>query len=333
MDDDLEVLNGAAGWLADGAVVALATVMRTWGSAPRAVGAHMAVHADGSFIGSVSGGCVESAVIAKAQELLAKDGPLERLSFGISDETAWSVGLACGGTIEIVVCRADQTAIAGVVEAVKAGRSVALVSDLASGHQAAIAVDGGPGEARFDEADMETLRQLANSDASGFLSDEIFARCYGPPWSLLIIGAVHIAEALAWLGSRGGFAVTLIDPRRAFLRDDLFGAARLLCEWPEPDVLKPLINSRTAVVALTHDPKIDDPALSVALPGKAFYVGALGSTKTAQRRRARLLEAGVPEAAMNRLSAPIGLDIGARTPFEIAVSVYAEIVAVRRGKR
>lgn len=333
MDDDIEVLNGTAGWLAAGAAVALATVMRTWGSAPRAVGAHMAVHEDGSFIGSVSGGCVESAVIAKAVELLAGDGRIERLSFGISDETAWSVGLACGGTIEIVVCRADRAAIDGVVEAVKAGRSVALVSDLASGHQAAIVVDGGPGDARFDDADMEALRQLANTDSSGFLSDEIFARCYGPPWSLLIVGAVHIAEALVFLGSRGGFTVTLIDPRRAFLREDLFGPARLLCEWPEADVLEPLINSRTAVVALTHDPKIDDPALSTALPGKAFYVGALGSTKTAQRRRARLLEAGVPEAAMNRLSAPIGLDIGARTPFEIAVSVYAEIVAVRRGKR
>ena len=333
MDDDMEVLNGAAGWLAGGAPVALATVIRTWGSAPRGVGAHMAVHADGSFIGSVSGGCVETAVIAKARELLAADSQVERLSFGISDETAWSVGLACGGTIEVVVCRADRTAIDGVLETVRAGQAVALATDLGSGHQLAVAVDGGPGRPTFDDTDMATLRQLADSDSSGFLSDDIFARCYGPPWSLLIVGAVHIAEALAWLGSRGGFAVTVIDPRRDFLREDLFGPAGLLCEWPEPGIIEPLINGRTAVVALSHDPKIDDPALSVALPGKAFYVGALGSTKTAQRRRARLLEAGLAEAAMDRLSAPIGLDIGARTPFEIAVSVYAEIVAVRRGKK
>lgn len=333
MDDNIEVLSGAAGWLADGAAVALATVMRTWGSAPRAVGAHMAVRADGRFIGSVSGGCVETSVITTALEMLAKGTPLERLSFGVSDETAWSVGLACGGTIEVLVCRADRPAIEAVLAAVKASDAVALVSDLASGHQAAIAVATGAGQTRFDDTDMAALCRLADSDSSGFLSDEIFARCYGPAWSLLIVGAVHIAEALALLASRGGFAVTVIDPRRAFLRADLFGSARLLCEWPEPAILAPLVNTRTAVVALAHDPKIDDPALAFSLPGKAFYVGALGSTKTAQRRRARLLEGGLAEAAMDRLSAPIGLDIGARTPFEIAVSVYAEIVAVRRGKR
>lgn len=314
---DLEaVLVQARAWHAEGRPVALATVVRTWGSSPRPAGSKLAVDDRGGFVGSVSGGCIEGAVITEAIEVMAGGAP-RVLEFGVSDETAWQVGLACGGKVEVYVERVGGAGglavdvLDAVIAAHAARRSVVLATSLdGSGHRVL--------DAARATAEVATVE------------DGVLFEPHLAPLRLIVVGAVHVAHALAAIGAIAGFAVTIVDPRRAWATAARFPDEQLVVAWPDAGVASLAPDARTAIVTLTHDPKLDDPALAVALASPAFYVGCLGSTKTHAARRARLAERGVGEAALDRLHGPVGLRIGAKSPAEIAVSILAEIIATLR---
>lgn len=307
--------------------MALATVTRTWGSAPRRAGSHMAVRADGAFEGSVSGGCVEGAVAQAATEAVSS-GVARMLEFGVTNERAWEVGLACGGSITVRVepVTAEASDVLGrVMEAQREGRPVVLATRLKDGAQALL--EAGASDPAWGGAEID---RCLRSDEALTLEGGIFLRPYNPPPEAVIVGAVHIAQALVPMAERAGFGVTVIDPRTAFATRDRFPGARLLAVWPEDAVEDLRLHSRTAVIALTHDPKIDDPVLKAALAGPAFYIGALGGRRTHQQRRDRLLAEGLSPSDIDRIRGPIGLPIGARTPEEIAVAILAEVVDALR---
>jgi len=309
--DDGEVLGAALDWLKSGKTVALAVVLSTWGSAPRAAGSYMAVADDGGFAGSVSGGCVEAAVISEARAL---DGgaPPVLLSFGVEDETAWHVGLPCGGAIRVVVFRPEGAVLDEIVACLARREPSALVLDLMSGAQA-VAVG--------DDAIARIPRR-----------EGVFVREHEAPWTMIIAGAVHISQVLADMARAVGFAVTVVDPRSAFATPERFAGVTLVCGEPDEVLAGMALDRRTAVVSLTHVPRLDDAALTAAIVSPAFYIGALGSSRTHAKRRQRLGDQGVEASRLDRIAAPVGIDIGAKTPAEIAVSILAEVIAARRGQ-
>ncbi|UWS06598.1 XdhC family protein [Phaeobacter inhibens] len=300
---------------------ALATVVETWGSAPRRTGSQLVVASDGRIEGSVSGGCVEGAVILAAQEAIVS-GRHQIFEFGVSDEDAFAVGLACGGTIRILVepiggTLAEDT-LADLVTARAERRAVAYVVDLDSG-AGHLDADGYTDRKRMDQSGVE---------ADG----KTFVAVHNPPLRLIVVGAVHIAQALVPMARIAGYDPVIIDPRAAFASADRFPGETLTEDWPDEAMAQLAPDARTAVVLLTHDPKIDDPALEVALRSECFYIGALGSTRTHAKRVARMQEAGFDAAAIDRINGPIGLNIGAAGPAEIAVSIIAEMTATLRGR-
>ena len=335
------VVHQALAWRAAGHKVALATVARTWGSSPRPAGSKLAVNAAAEFVGSVSGGCIEGAVIQEALEVMASGAP-RVLAFGVSDETAWEVGLACGGKVEVFVEAVAPEAGHGITRAVleellaarRSKRSVVLVTPLDGGAHRLVAVDPGAPVAGDDDPLGAAIAQVARRDQAEVIDTAGGALLVEPhlaPLRLVIVGAVHAAQPLAEMAGLAGFAVTIVDPRRAFATAARFPGQALVVRWPDVALAELAPDARTAVVTLTHDPKLDDPALVVALGSPAFYVGCLGSKKTHGARRVRLGAQGVGAAALDRLHGPVGLPIGARTPAEIAVSILAEIVAALRG--
>lgn len=332
-DTPSDPLASATAWIGAKRKVALATVTRTWGSAPRPAGSQMAVRDDGAFSGSVSGGCIEGSVIAEAEAALS-DGKARNLKFGVSNEDAWAVGLACGGTIEIhvapVLAAPQQSAIAALKKARDEKRAVALATDLASG-ESRVLYPGEPGSGALQEA----ARLQARRDESGTVDADgksWFLTVFNPPLDLAIIGAVHIAQPLSRIASLADYAVRIIDPRTAFATEERFPGAALSHDWPDEALAKTPLTSRSAVVALTHDPKLDDPALVAALTSPAFYIGALGSRTTHARRLERLTSQGFADSDTARIHGPIGLDIGARSPAEIAVAILGEMTAqLRKG--
>ena len=312
----------ALGWHREGKGAVLATVIETWGSAPRRVGAQLAISGAGEIEGSVSGGCVEGAVIVEALEALEERGARE-LEFGVSDGDAFAVGLACGGTIRVLV------------EPVGSVLPEALLADLCAARAArapvAYVVDLDTGARRLERDGFETRFRM---DRSGFEEgSRTFVAIHNPPLRLIIVGAVHIAQALVPMARIAGYDPAIIDPREAFASDARFPGERLLHDWPDEAVATLGLDARTALVLLTHDPKLDDPALEAGLKADCFYIGALGSTRTHAKRVDRLTAAGFSDAEIGRIHAPVGLDIGAAGPAEIAVSVLAEMTAVLRGKR
>ncbi|CAB1368402.1 XdhC family protein [Denitratisoma oestradiolicum] len=329
MASDLDdILHQAQSWLQSGQGVALATVARTWGSSPRPVGSHLAVNESGAFVGSVSGGCIEGAVIQEALKTIA-DGQPRRLEFGVSDEQAWEVGLACGGRVQVYVARAAGF-LAQLLATRANRRPVALVTRLSDGTQVLLE----PGATREPLAlspvmEAELGRRFVSGQSGALDEDgDIFARVYVPEPRLLIVGAVHIAQVLAPMAAMAGYEVTVIDPRRAFASEERFPGVALSDAWPDEAMAQLGADARTAVVTLTHDPKLDDPALVAALASPAFYIGALGSRRTHEKRLARLTELGLAEQ-IGRIHAPVGLDLGGRYPSEIAVSILAQIIQVR----
>jgi xanthine dehydrogenase accessory factor len=279
----------------------------------------MAVSGDGEIAGSVSGGCVEGAVAAAAQEALAS-GRGRLMEFGVSDGDAFAVGLACGGTIRVLVEPVGAVLrpeiLGALVEARAARRAVAYVCDPQTGG-GALVFDGF--KARF------------RADRSGLEADGRFVAVHNPPLRMIVVGAVHIAQALLPMARIAGFDPVVIDPRSAFGSAARFPGERIVEEWPDEALAAEGIDARTAIVTLTHDPKLDDPALHVAIRSEAFYVGALGSVRTHAKRVARLEAAGFTAEEIARISGPVGLDIGAANPAEIAVSILAEVVATLRG--
>jgi xanthine dehydrogenase accessory factor len=324
-------LASANAWMSAKHKVALATVTRTWGSAPRPAGSQMAVRDDGAFAGSVSGGCVEGSVIAEAEAALS-DGKPRNLTFGVSNEDAWAVGLACGGTIEIhvapVLAAPQQSAIAALKKARDEKRAVALATDLATGESLVLyPSESGTG------ALHEAARLQARRDESGTVEADgksWFLTVFNPPLDLAIIGAVHIAQPLSRIASLADYAVRIIDPRTAFATEERFPGAALSHHWPDEALARTPLTSRSAIVALTHDPKLDDPALIAALKSSAFYIGALGSRTTHARRLERLKAQGFADSELARIHGPIGLNIGARSPAEIAVAILGEMTATLR---
>ena len=333
-----DVLDDIERWRAEKRPVALATVVATWGSAPRSVGGKMAVAADGRIAGSVSGGCVEGAVVEAARETLAS-GKARLFKFGVSDDTAWSVGLACGGAIEILVEPLPEAIFGAVRDALRAERPVAVATVLRGaegevGRKLAVFADGSTAGA-IDAAALEAARAALADGRSRRVAigdGEIFVDVLLPSPRLVVVGGVHIAVALVALAKTLGYRAILVDPREGFANKKRFPHAdEIVSAWPDEALARIGLNAGTAVAVLTHDPKLDDPAIVAALASPAFYVGALGSTRTQERRRARLIAAGVGEAALARLHAPIGLDLGGRSPEEIALAVMAQIVATRNG--
>jgi xanthine dehydrogenase accessory factor len=329
-----DVLGSALDWVDDGWGVAIATVVETWGSSPRPRGAQLAVRDDGLFVGSVSGGCVEGKVVEAALEAMRARAH-RLLEFGVSNERAWEVGLACGGTVRIYVepIRAGEAGqgplgrdLLAAVRRSRAGKSAIVLLTPLDGR-------GGrtwkPGDSDLSPELREAAeRALVTDEASSVEtpSGTIFVRPINPPLKLVIVGAVHIAEPLAHIASLLGYEITLIDPREAFARAERWPGISVTTGWPDEVLGEIGIDHRTAIVALTHDPKIDDPAIEVALGSSAFYIGALGSEKTHGARLRRLGEHGFTPQALERIHGPIGLEIGAKSPGEIAVSITAQLI-------
>lgn len=306
-------------WLRAGQGVALATVVQTWGSAPRRVGAQLVINDAGDMQGSVSGGCVEGAVIVEALEAI-EDGTLRMLEYGVSDGDAFAVGLACGGTIKILVEPVGDVMPVGMLEVLVTARAarkaVAYVIDL---------------EEQTRTLTAHGFEDRFRLDRSGFEGDsDVFIAIHNPPLRLFIVGAVHIAQPLVAMARIVGYDPVVIDPRTAFGSQARFPDEKIVEDWPDEALaaLKP--DARTALVLLSHDPKLDDPALHIALRSEVFYIGALGSKRTHAGRVARLQEAGFSVAEIGRIHGPVGLNIGASGPAEIAASIIAQMTQVLR---
>ena len=315
-------LGTALAWHRAGRGAVLATVVETWGSAPRPVGSQLAVAGDGEMAGSVSGGCVEGAVVIEAGAALA-DGQPRLLTYGVSDDAAFAVGLACGGTIRVLVEPLGGALPLEFAEALAAAgaerRPAGYAVNLATWERRLVGPQDFPDRFRADRSGIE-------EDGATFVA------ILNPPLRMIVVGAVHIAQALLPMARLAGYDVTLIDPRDAFGSAARFPGETVLHDYPDEVMPGLAPDPRTAVVTLTHDPKIDDPAIRAALGSPCFYLGCLGSTRTHAKRLDRLRAAGVPEEAIARIHAPVGLDIGARTPAEIAVSILAQITErLRRG--
>ena len=299
-----DVRDQAERWLARGDRLALATVVATRRSAPRPVGSKLIVSESGELFGSVSGGCVESDVAAQAAEVLGSGEP-RLVSYGITDDQAWEVGLPCGGEIDIFIQPLSQLPADG---------DGVLLTRL-EGNRA--------GEVELSNIDVRS------SGVVELEGERVFAEVLGPAPRLVVVGATDTAEALCRAANGLGWQTEVVDPRPALVtRERLPSPNELLTAWPDELEAGP----DTAVVVLTHEERLDVPALTTALASEAFYIGAIGSRKTQAKRRERLLEAGVTEEALDRLSGPAGLDLGADTPAETAVSILAEIRAVRAGR-
>jgi len=327
-----DVLDTATHWLAEGHAVAIATVVTTWGSSPCQPGSQLAVNEHGDFVGSVSGGCVEGEVIRVALEVM-RGGPPRLLEFGVSDDDAWQVGLACGGRVEILVTRARRDELETLREHRRARRACVLTSTLPDGEQRLLETSSLAGHFADDPTFVAAARTAVHTDQSVVVDragERIFVHVLNPSPRLVIVGAPHVALCLAPMAEMSGFEVTLVEPRAAFASRHGTAGLDVRSEWPDAALAALVPDARTAVVTLAHDPKLDDPALAVALASEAFYVGALGSRRTHEKRMARLRGRGLSEEQLQRLHAPVGLPIGARTPAEIAVSILAELVQARR---
>ena len=312
-----EVVPDIERWRARGERFALATVVATRRSAPRPIGSKLAVSESGELAGSVSGGCVENEVYGAAREVLA-GAPPQLLSYGISDDQALSVGLPCGGEIDVYVQVPEPEVVERVLGALATEERAVVLTELETGEQRLV---------RDPELERGRSR-LVELDGR-----RVFADVYGPPPRLLIFGAVDTAEALCRAAKAVGWRTIVADARAKFAtRERLPSADELVVAWPDEVLARVEPDHATAVVVLTHDDRFDLPALQGALAGEAFYVGALGSRRNQARRRERLLEEGVPEESVDRISGPAGLDIGADTPAETALSILAEILAVRAGR-
>ncbi len=319
MTTDFEDIPAIAlDWHRSGKGAAIATVVKTWGSAPRPVGSLLAISGQAEIMGSVSGGCVEGAVVAEALEAL-EDGQPKLLTYGVSDDEAFAVGLACGGEIGILVepvgPALPDALLADLVSARAARRPVAYVVDTENWARKLQGADAFPERFARDKSGYEEQR---------------FVTIHNPPLRMAVIGGVHIAQHLLPMARAAGFAPVLIDPREAFASVDRFPETDLVHDWPDEALSAFAPDARSAVVTLTHDAKLDDPALQIALKSDAFYIGCLGSTRTHAKRVARLEEAGFTSDQIARLNAPVGLDIGAQSPAEIAISIMAEIVQALR---
>ncbi|MEJ2210697.1 MAG: XdhC family protein [Anaerolineae bacterium] len=341
----IDLLPQIEDWFARGEDVAVATVVRVAGSAPRPVGARMIVSSAGRMAGSVSGGCVETTVYEEMRDVLA-GGPPRLLHFGITEDMIWDVGLACGGSIDVFVQRLDPGLVAALAGRVQAKERVALAVVLKGetvGATALIAEDGSilwpQSPIPNTQYPISNIQELLTTRTPHPAIHEtepgpaVYVEPFLPPPVLLIVGGVHVAIPLSHFARELGFAVTVVDPRAKFANRERFpGADEVLVEWPDEAFGHLDVGRDTYVVLLTHDPKIDEPTLAAALQTEAAYIGAIGSRGTHAARFERMQKWGVTPEALRRVYAPIGLDLGGRTPQETALSIMAEVVAVKNGR-
>jgi xanthine dehydrogenase accessory factor len=353
-----DVMDQLEGWWKNGQSAALATVVGTFRSAPRQPGASMLVGPEGEAVGSVSGGCVEGAVYELGEQVLGDERPvLQR--YGVSDDDAFAVGLTCGGILDVFVEKVKQDPhpqLGAVADALRDGSPVA-VATVVSGPAERLGkrlivwptrVDGSTGSARLDDAIRDDARGLLDSGRNGTVTYgvdgqrrgeglSVFVESFAPPPRMIVFGAIDFAAAVARIGNFLGFRVTVCDARPVFATASRFpGANEVVVEWPHrylaAEAEAGRIDRRTVLCVLTHDPKFDVPLLEVALRlPEVAYIGAMGSRRTHDDRNERLRERGLTEAEIARMSSPIGLDLGARTPEETAVSIAAEMIAQHWG--
>ena len=309
-----DILTPMSVWLKEKRKVALATVISTWGSAPRPVGGQMAIDSNGEIIGSVSGGCIEGAVINEGINSI-NDGKLRIKDYGISNDMAWEVGLACGGELKILIqpLNLEDKIVYSIVENIKNREPTKLIINCLTGSR---------------HIDNSIINQISSYNKI----KEEFIHVIDPKPRLFIVGAVHIAQALISLAKTADFEIILIDPRDHFATKDRFPNCKIISEWPDTALSNFILDKATHLVTLTHDPKIDDPALIYTLKKDIGYIGSLGSKKTHNKRCKRLIDIGFCESDLSKIHGPIGLNIKAKTPAEIAISIMAEIINFRRSK-
>lgn len=307
---DTEVLCDAVDWLQHGAKVFLVTVTRTWGSSPRRPGALMTIHADGRFTGSVSGGCVEDELVQRVLKGEFDTGGPRRLVFGVTREATASVGLPCGGRLEVLLERIESRAqLARVLQTLEARQRIARQVCLNTG---------------------ETSLHPPAADSDLSIDDNTLVKVFGPRWRLLIIGAGELSRRVAQLALTLDYAVTLCDPRPEYAAGWQVDGTEFASSPVAQTIARFRPDAHSAVLALSHTPALDDPALLAALQSDAFYVGALGSMNNQNARRERLRRSGLSAVQLERLRGPVGLDIGSRTPAEIAIAVAAALVVERQ---
>lgn len=310
---DLAVLRRIVEWQQAMHRVVMGTIVRTWGSAPRPIGSVVAIRDDGHIAGSVSGGCIEDDLVDKVRHgALGLETP-RRIKYGISAEEANRFGLPCGGTLELVLeLVGRQSHVVELLQSLEKGERIRRTLDMGTG---SVSLEPGAGADRL------------------VINDSQMITSHGPQWRLLIIGAGQMTEYLASMAKTLDYEVIICDPREEYANDWQLPGTQLLRTMPDDTVLALRPDSHTAIIALTHDPKLDDLALMEALKSDAFYIGAIGSRSNQEKRRARLLEFDVTSAQLDRLHGPVGLKNGARTPPEIAVSILAQLTAARYGYR
>ena len=335
-----EFLTDLTRWVDEGISFTVATVVKTWGSSPRPIGSQMLINARGEFMGSVSGGCVEGAVVNEALEVI-RNGEAKDLSFGVTDEDAWSVGLACGGSIRVFLEQFPPPRESGdthdlwrvLLERLTTGEPLVLVTELSerkNRHGLYTPTGTALGLCRTEEF-HEVAKRMFFERRHGIYETtdgHYFVQIFPPRSRMLVIGAAHITVHLVELARLYDFETILIDPRGAFTESVSMRARAdvIIKEYPSEALKKFDMNAYTYAIVLSHDPKIDDNALEVLLRSEVAYIGALGSRKTHQKRIKRLLESGFTETEIERINAPIGLDINAKSPAEIALSVMAQVI-------
>ena len=312
MNDVDDILTPTSFWLKQKRRIALATVISTWGSSPRPVGGQMAIDENGEIIGSVSGGCIEGAVISEGIDSI-NDGKSRIKDYGISNDLAWEVGLACGGELKVLIqpLKLDDKIVYSIVDSIKNREVVKLRINCSTG---------------FRKIENIISNEISHYDKS----KNEFIHIIHPKPRLFIVGAVHIAQALVSLADIADYDIILIDPRDHFAKKNRFPKCKIINEWPDKALSRFHLDKSSHLVTLTHDPKIDDLALIYCMKKKFGYIGSLGSKKTHNKRCERLLEKGFNKDELSKIHAPIGLDINAKTPAEIATSILAEIINYRR---
>ena len=307
-----DILTPTSNWLKQKRRIALATVISTWGSSPRPVGGQMAIDQNGEIIGSVSGGCIEGEVISEGINSI-KDGMSRVKDYGISNDMAWEVGLACGGELKVLIQPLDveDKIVYSIVDSIKKREIIKLRINCSNGSR---------------KIDNTLDNQISHYDDT----KNEFIHIIDPKPRLFIVGAVHIAQALVSLANVADYEIILIDPRDHFATKSRFPNCKIINEWPDEALSKFNLDKSSHLVTLTHDPKIDDLALIFCMKKNIGYIGSLGSKKTHNKRCERLIEKGFDEIELSKIHAPIGLDIKAKTPAEIAASILAEIINYRR---
>ena len=313
-------------WILNKKNVAIATVVKTWGSSPRPLGSQMIISQDLDIEGSVSGGCIEGSVIESALEIM-KGKPPKVLHFGVSNEVAWEVGLTCGGKVSVFIesfnKKMEQSSFRELINNIKRKSQTLYISNLEKNECfLKVGDQWSPSKPSFFSSEIK--------DSCLMGDDKWFAHFYFPSTRLIIIGAVHISQSLVSMAAECNFDPQIIDPRGVFITKERFPNSILHTKWPEDFLKEEPANKDTAIVTLSHDPKLDDPALEHALNSNAFYIACLGSKKTHSSRLERLRLKGFNDKVLSRLNGPAGIPISAKSPSEIAVSILAEMISFRQ---